>query len=360
MTTPDPGESVYLGSMFANLHFFGVVSDLDTPAMMSCSMEVAGNDGTVTLDALVGPQGVPGEPCPIIKMEYGSQIDNVDDLPIDLLDNDLDRGRTWWIGNNVYIWSGEGWMIRQMGTPGPPGPIPHITPSFELVDTENEIVVSGTPSNPGWLLRINEEAIRGPAGEGGPIRGAGDYDDSVAPEVGEAIVWNGTHYAPGAFGLVATRCYSVPEAAFTSFTAITSRAQIMAFAVPPQPFDWKPLVFGQVRVIGVELDADPLIIGCEVRLGHSTAGTLIGRGFGNITTWTTIIPHFSSPTSAHDAITPENATAVVPAYHTGNEGTIYASVFNDGTLGAYNFSNKNAQLLIQVIPCSDYQAEAGS
>ena len=60
------------------------------------------------------------------------------------------------------------------------------------------------------------------------------------------------------------------------------------------------------------------------------------------------------------AITPENATAVVPAYHTGNEGTVYASVFNDGTLGAYNFSNKNAQLLIQVIPCSDYQAEPGS
>ena len=360
MTTPDPGESIYLGSLFANLHFFGVVSDLDTPAMMSCSMEASGVDGTVTMDALVGPQGVPGEPCPVIKMEYGSPIDDPDDLPTDLLDNDLDRGRTWWIGNNVYIWAGEDWMIRQMGTPGPPGPVPHITPSFELVDTPNEIVTSGTDLNPGWLLKINKEEIRGPEGNGTAIRNSADYDNSVAPVMGEAIVWNGTKYAPGKFDLVATRCYSVPEAAFTSFTAITTRQQIVAFAVPPQPFDWKPIVFGQLRVVGVELDSDPLIIGCEVRLGHVSSGTLVGRGFGNISTWTTIIPHFSTPSAAHDAITPENATAVVPAYHSGTEGTIYASVFNDGLVGAYNFDNKNAQIIIMVVPVSNYQIEPGS
>lgn len=360
MTTPSPGDEVFLGSLFANLHFFGVVSDLDTPAMMSCSMEASATDGTVTMDALVGPQGVPGEPSPIVKMEYGSQIDDAADLPTDLLNIELDIGRTWWIGNNVYIWSGEGWMIRQMGTPGPPGPVPHITPSFDLVDTENEIIISGTDLNPGWLLNINREAIRGPAGEGGPIRGAGDYDDSRTPVVNDIIAWNGSHYAPKPLDVVHPHVYSVPEAAFTSFSAITSRAQICAFAIPPQPFDWKPVVFGQVRVVGIELDADPLIIGCEVRLGNSSAGTLIGRGFGNITTWTTIVPHFSSPQSANDAITPENSTAVVPAYHSGSEGTIYASVFNDGSVGAYNFSKTNAQLVVMVMPVSGYQDESGS
>ena len=183
-----------------------------------------------------------------------------------------------------------------------------------------------------------------------------DYDNSTPPSTGQAIVWNGTHYAPGDFGLLTTRVYSVPESAFTSFSAVTTRQQICAYQIPPQPFDWKPIVFGQVRVVGVELDSDPLIIGCEVRIGNPSAGTLVGRGFGNVTTWTTIIPHFSTPTSSSDAITPENATALVPAYHSGSEGTVYASVYNDsGFGGAYNFSNTHAQLVIMVVPVSGYQ-----
>lgn len=358
MTTPDPGEQVYLGSMLANLHFWGVVSDLDTPAMMSASMECSGTEGSITLDALVGPQGVPGAPSPIVKMQYqDAAIDTVEDLPTNLLDNDIDIGKAWWIGNNVYTWDGEDWMVRQMGVPGPPGPVPNVTPSIELVedDAPTRIVTSGTTLNPGWLFQINKESIRGPEGDGTAIRNSADYDNSRAPLAGEAIVWNGTHYAPGAFNLLSTRVYSVPESSFTSFTSMTTRQQIMAFAVPPQPFDWKPIVFGHVRVVGIELDADPLIIGCEVRVGNPSAGTLVGRGFGNITTWTTIIPHFSTPQSTHDAITPDNGTAIIPAYHTGTAGTLYASVFNDGVGGAYNFSNANAQMTIMVVPVSDFQ-----
>ena len=64
-----PGDQVYLGSMLSQLHFWGVVSDLDTPAMMSASMECSGTEGAITLDALVGPQGVPGEPSPIVDMQ---------------------------------------------------------------------------------------------------------------------------------------------------------------------------------------------------------------------------------------------------------------------------------------------------
>jgi hypothetical protein len=97
-----------------------------------------------------------------------------------------------------------------------------------------------------------------------------------------------------------------------------------------------------------------------VRLANVSSGTLVGRGFGNISTWTTIVPHFSTPSSPHDAISPENATAVVPAYHTGTAGTIYASVHNDGLVGAYNFSATNAQMIVMVVPVSNYQIEPGS
>jgi hypothetical protein len=358
-----PGDQVYLGSMLSQLHFWGVVSDLDTPAMMSASMECSGTEGAITLDALVGPQGVPGEPSPIVDMQWqDAAIDDVGDLPANLLDNEIDRGKAWWIGNEVYIWAGEDWMIRQMGTPGPPGPVPNITPSVELVEGTDptQIVTSGTALNPGWLLQINKESIRGPEGDGTAIRNSADYDNSTAPDVGQAIVWNGSHYAPGDFGLLTTKMYSVPESSFTSFSAVTTRQQICAFQVPPQPFDWKPMVFGHVRVVGIELDADPLIIGCEVRIGNASAGTLVGRGFGNISTWTTIIPHFSSAQAGYDAVTPENGTALVPAYHSGTEGTVYASVFNDGAGGAYNFNKTNAQLVIMVVPVSGYQAQQGS
>lgn len=358
MTTPNPGEQVYLGSLLTNLHFWGVVSDLDTPAMMSASMEVSGTEGSITLDALVGPQGVPGTPSPIVKMQYqDAAIDTVGDLPTNLLDNSIDIGKAWWIDNNVYIWTGEDWMVRQMGVPGPPGPIPNITPAIELVEdpAPTQIVTSGTALNPGWLLQINKESIRGPEGDGTAIRNSADYDNTTPPQVGDVIAWNGSNFAPGAYNLLSLRAYSVPESAFTSFTAITQRQQIVAFQVPPQPFPWKPLVFGHLRVQGIELDADPQIIGAEVRLGAVGAGTLVARGFGNVTTWTTIIPHFSTPLAAHDAMTPENETGIVPAYHTGTEGTLYASVYNDtGRAGTYAFHAKNAQLLVLVVPVTDY------
>lgn len=358
MTTPNPGEQVYLGSLLTNLHFWGVVSDLDTPAMMSASMECSGMEGSITLDALVGPQGVPGTPSPIVKMQYqDAAIDTVGDLPTNLLDNSIDIGKAWWIGNNVYVWTGEDWMVRQMGVTGPPGPVPNVTPSIELVegDAPTQIVTSGTALNPGWLLQINKESIRGPEGDGTAIRNSADYDNSRAPSVGDVITWNGSHYAPGGFNLLSTRIYSVPEAAFTSFTSITQRQQIVAFQVPPQPFDWKPIVFGHLRVQGVELDSDPSILSAEVRLGNVAAGELVARGYGNGTTWTTIIPHFSTTTTSHDAITPENATALVPAYHSGTEGTLYASVYNDsGVAGAYNFNSKNAQLVVMVVPVTDF------
>jgi hypothetical protein len=361
MSSPDPGDQVYLGTVLANLHFWGVVSDLDTPAMMTGTFEMAANDGAVTMDALVGPPGPPGENAAIVKMQYQSTIDDPDDLPDNLTSGAIDIGKTWWVGNNVYMWSGTQFVVKQMGVMGPPGPYPHIHPSVELLDPDGddstEIVTSGTTADPGWLLKL--KVPRGETGAAGPIRDAEDYDNSVPPLVGEAITWNGTHYAPGKFDTLSVRAYSLPQASFVSFNGITTRQQIAAFAVPPQPFDWKPLVWGHIRAIGVELDADPLILGCEVRLG-STAGTLVGRGFGNISTYATIIPHFSTPSSGSDAITPENGTALVPAYHSGSQGTVFVSLFNDGIAGAYSFDQRNAQLTVMVVPTSDFTVEPGS
>lgn len=353
-----PGDDVYLGSILTNVHLWGIISDLDTPSMMSGSFEILGNDGAITLDALVGPKGNPGQNAPIVDMQWSSITDS-EDLPDNLTDDPEDVGKAWWIGNQVYVWDGDEYKIRAMGTQGPPGPVPDIAPSVQLLNPDDDnldssIEVTGTAANPGWLLKL--KAPRGPQGDNATIRDATDYDDSNPPEIGEAIVWNGTNFQAQHIGDIMPRFYSVPEANFTSFTGITTRQQIASALIPPQEFDWVPYVMGHIRAVGIEADSDPLILGCEVRLGNPTSGTLVGRGFGNSSTWTTIVPHFSQPGSPSDAITPDNGLAVVPTGSTGTTSTIYVNLFNDGLSGVYSFSRKDAQLSVLCIPVSGLAA----
>lgn len=127
-TTPIPaGSDVYLGSILSNVHLWGMVSDLATLSMMSGSFEILANDGAITLDALVGPQGIPGQNSPIVEMQW-DHFDSPDDLPDNLTDTEEDIGKAWWIGNQVYVWDGTGYQIKAMGTQGPPGPVPSSTP----------------------------------------------------------------------------------------------------------------------------------------------------------------------------------------------------------------------------------------
>lgn len=360
----------YLGSVLTTLHFFGVPMDLETPGMATGSFELAGPDSTVTLDVMVGPQGVPGEPSPIVKMQYEVDITDPADLPTNLENNSLDIGKAYWVGNIVYVWTGNQWFQRQMGVPGPPGPVPNITPSAELVPSGEsdsltvpiQIVPSGTALNPGWLIRFDQDSITGPAGPSGPIRDAADYYDGIAPTNGQAILWSTVlnKFFPGAVDLANIQVFSVPEASFTSYLGFGTQQLISSYPVPAQPFDWKPLVIGHIQAQGVSVSVSPLIIGCEVLLGDAMSGQRIGRGFGNIANYTTIVPHFSTPTTPNAAITPDNDTAKVPAYHTGSQGTVYVRLYNDGAIGEYSFNAPNAQLLIICWPVSQFITAPGS
>jgi hypothetical protein len=294
-------------------------------------------------------------------MQWDS-IDDVDDLPDNLTDDPDDVGKAWWIGNQVYVWDGDEYHVKAMGTQGPPGPVPNIHPTVELLDPddddlESSILVTGTAADPGWLLKL--KAPKGPQGDNATIRDATDYDDTDDPEIGEAIVWNGDNFQAQPIGNIMPKFFSVPQANFTNFTGITTRQQIASAIIPPQEWDWVPYVMGHIRAVGVEADADPLILGCEVRLGDPTSGTLVARGFGNSSTWTTIVPHFSQPGAPNDAITPDNGVAVVAAGATGAATTLYVNLFNDGLAGVYSFNRTNAQLSVLCIPVSGF-VEAGS
>lgn len=360
--TPTFGDKIHLKRITATLDIFGIISDLDTPDQVSATLELFGGNGVMSLAALMGPPGPAGTNAPLPKLQP-DVVTDPDDLPTNLTDDDIDVGKYWIIedkddegnvlGSKAYLWHGEHWQIFMMGSPGPAGPVPVITPNVVLLDPDDDelssyITVTGSDFLPSWTLYL--KAPRGPQGPSTAISSAPDFDGTVVPEIGDVITWNGDEYAPMPNGTIVPKFYTMPESSFTSGSGIGTTLPIGAFPIPPQEWDWIPVVHGHIRAVGVEVDADPLIIGCEVRLGHPESGQLVARGFGNISTWTTLTPHFSTGTSIGDAAAPGNGRGVVPAGHTGNEGTLYVRLFNDGVGGLYNFNRQGAQLSIMLLP----------
>ncbi|MCB1287430.1 MAG: phage tail protein [Mycobacterium sp.] len=350
MTNPIPGDPVYLGSFLANTHWYGVVGDGETPAMQVATMEAVGQDAVIALDALKGDKGDKGDPADIVKMQWDSTITQAAQLPTGL-NNSTDVGKAWWIGSLVYVWTGTNYKAKQMGSPGQTGASPQITVTTELLQPEETSVVeqSGTLLNP--VLHFKIAAPRGVQGPASSIALAADYDDTLPPTAGQVITWDDTKqlWEPSDFAARHPRLYSVPSAAFANYTGLTQRQTILSYVLEEQDYDYVPFVNGHIKAFGVELDADPLTIGCEVRLGDPTTGQLIGRGFGNISSWTHIKPHFSTSGDPTTAVSPDNGVALVPA---GQTATINVNLYNDGLLGAYIFNNAGAQLTILTVPQS--------
>lgn len=452
------GELVYLKSVTTNVHVYGVVTDGATPDQFTATLEIHGDNATMTVPALQGDRGPAGVHAFALRLQT-STIDDPEDLPTNLTDDEEDIGKYWIMnqydnvneiqtitlagstggtytltyngqttaaiarnasaatlestlvalsniggsdiavdgaypsytvefqgaksglpqplmtatvaggapavtvdrtqqgeinlsGSRAYIWFGDHYRILMMGSEGPPGPVPRITWGVELLDPDgaenSSVLQTGTAYNPSVLLKL--KVPRGPRGYNATIRDATDYDDSEAPETGQVLMWDGANFRPAHIGSIIPKPYTVPEAAFTNFEGLTTRAPIGAFPVPPLDFPWKPFVWGKVKAFGLELDADPLIIGCEVRLGHPTTGQLVARGFGNSSSWAHISPHTSTPSDPEVALTPGNGLALVPANHTGSAGTLYVNLYNDGLAGAYLFNRANAQLAVLAVP----------
>lgn len=365
--TPQIGDVVPLGIFLANIHAFGTVSDLDTPDQVSWSIEGFGSNGALNVAALRGDQGVPGTNAPLPKLQEPI-YDSSDDLPGNLTDDDVDIGKYWivrefdddanQIGSWFYLWYGTNFQQFRMGSPGEAGPVPIITPSVLLLDPDDDsltsnVVVTGDAFHPSW--RLNLKAPRGPEGPATNIADAPDVDMTPPPETGDTLVYNAadSKWHPSTTQAFIPKFYTMPEASFVDVSlAINTRVQLGTFLVPPQEYDCVPVVFGHMRITGIELDQDPLIVGAEIRLGSPTGGTLVGRGYGNISSYTHIMPHASGSDSgtAADAISPDNGRGVIAAGATGAAATLYISAFNDGLAGIYTFSKRGAQISVQLLP----------
>ena len=363
------GDVVYLSKMLAQMSFYGVVTSGDVPDQFAASMELMGDAGVVTMPVLVGAPGPAGEPCFALRFQADTTINNLAALPKTLTNTEADRGKYFIlddldtngqiIGSSAYVWYGLAWKRIQMGTTGPPGPIPIITPSVELIapGTTSTVETGGSSCQPSWHLKL--AVPQGPPGPPTTIASAPDTDFVTRPpKAGDVLGFLGNYtvtgdpvWVPVSISALIPSPYSVPQSSFTSFQGISQQAPIGSFAIPPQAFPWTPIVWGHFAIRGMELTATPMTVGAEVLLGSPKTGTLVSRGFGTTMGEVNLNPHYSTPVHPTAAISPGNGRAVVPANHTNPaQGTIYVNLWNDGAMGTYHFNPKNAQLFVMVVP----------
>ena len=371
MTAPVPaktGDVVHMFNTLLSCAWYGVVCDEDTPQMMSATMEAVQGEAVITTPVLVGRKGDKGDNAPIVTLEFIDGLETFDDATTLLPDWDESKANhgVWLVDDKdnptkslVYIWDGAKWHKVLPGPSGPVGATPNISISYETIPMDERgdgvtdtVEISGDVRNPHFTIRALSP--QGPVGPASAIDDALDYDGSGGKATGDVLtVLSSGKWGPSEVSLRVPRLYTVPEGAFTStpnFIGIgPTTFQIGSYVIEAQPFDWVPKIEGKIRVGGIELDEDPLRIGCEVRIqtaGGTGDGDLIGKGEGNSSNLALIFPHFSTSSDPNRAVAPGNGVGVIPQ---GLQTTITVTLVNQGLGAWYSFNRKDAQLALTVM-----------
>ena len=288
------------------------------PPMVVAELELDPFDASVPLS-----QGDPGKRGPVgdyqDPIRFQAFIDDDADLP-----DDLDPEHTGWTYANtttrdVHIWDGGAWVHVEgvLADDGPVGPenLLTISGADSVLPAQGGASITGS-SNTQHLhltLPIGDKGTTGPAGPRVPIRQSEDYVEptDTGPLANQLLGWVGlwSPVDPRALRHV----YTLGEADFTDVPtpandAVRVAAQIV---VPPQPWDWRPMVFG-----GLAVDANSgqsastmTRIDMEIRVGE-VDGSLIALGTGINSTREVVcrvMPFFDAE------IVPESQVGVVPA-----------------------------------------------
>lgn len=384
--TPSIGQLVYLASYVFQVGVTAVQTMADTPNQYSANIGIMGDAGEMNLDPLTGPAGPAGVADFTLRDQTDTLpiVNNLSELPTYLTDTAEDIGKYWLLDTlnefgfvimvTANVWYGTEWRVFMMGTYGPPGPAPDIqltvqdiqptiaNPATGLAEpVPSFVITSGPTTAPSWDFQLAVPA--GPSGPIGLVAHFPDVDEqTVAPSPENVLMFNGQYntagyqvWEPKALDQGIIGPFSMPESAFNAYDGFSQQAAIGSFAIPPQPFPWTPIVWGHMGGGGIALSGNSSMIGCKVLLGDPTAGLQIARGLGNTLGEVNVMPHYSSAANTSGSITPQSLVDTfnspqVPANHTGTEGTLYVSLWNDGALGAYLFSPADAQLFIMLIP----------
>jgi hypothetical protein len=363
------GDTVPLGTILANVHLMGVATDPTTPNMFAATLEMFGDQGVLTVPVLQGPQGPQGQP----QFALHFQNDNLaspSSLPNNLTNTSADIGKYWIFANtdgngnvvstSAYIWYGTEFRELPMGSQGPPGPYPVITPDVNLIDSDltSYVTVAGPASNPQWQLNL--AVPTGPQGPAASLSQCPDVNLSQPPTVGQVLGFNGKYTLGGApifqpmdIGDIMPRPYTIPESAFQSYSGITGGSQtICTWQAPTQQWAWQPWITGQIDITGIDLSFTPLL-SVEVRIGDPGSGPIVAYGNANTSGSITIVPHTSSTGAPSNSMSPTNGYAQTAA---GANTTIYVNLLNTGLATAYSFSPANAQLGMLALPVGTERA----
>ena len=393
MTSPQINTLEYIRRALADDQNFAVVTQ-NNDGSLSISLDIGPGPHLVDLEALQGPAGPPGLPqFPLMAM-FDVYTDP-NDLPFDLTNTSADIGKFWLIdqfdetgciSSAAYIWFGTQYRVLPFGVQGPPGKYGVIKPYVTLLGPDKTSLMrwdgQGTPDDP-YRLTMTLSIPEGPLGDSCPLFDMPDVSHDVPPVAGQFLTATGgtvTHgddelpvWAASDSGGDVPRPYLVPANAFSSYSGVDFSAPVVitSFAVPPNPFPWKPLVWGQIEMYATSwFESLPTAVGCIVLLGDPDpeVGTLVGRGYGNAARGVvTIFPHCSYPQhpfgpgepagvagSDSIAMTPWNDVGKVDANHTGQDGTLYVVIVNEGKLWGFNalydFNAAGSSLFILACP----------
>lgn len=303
-----------------------------------------------------GEKGEKGDPG--AQMWIRGLITDRNQLPQNL--RDVDQG-TCYVDTNsrsAWVWNGQDYIEipEFVGVRGEPGATPKIQIGSVQPGGDASVRVNQGASTQDTVV-LDFVLPQGPVGPAGPQGAEGtasnlssspDVDVSQPPVLGEALVWNGSKWAPRTV-LAPVGPWVLGEGDFNSFhqeligSGDMNEKLICSYTVPGLPFDWHPVVLGgQLKVetpIGVRYDA-------EVRVGNAQKGDIIGYGMGK--PYERREDYMEIHPFTDSRITPGSPVGVVKA---NTATTIYVVLKKaQGTIGGWDFWREKASLAFIAMP----------
>ncbi|MCV7358471.1 phage tail protein [Mycolicibacterium fluoranthenivorans] len=374
MTIP-LGEPTFIGNADVRLGFWGMPRQAGDPRRVGGTFTVVNGEGELLLDVFIGPKGDPGEPMPVMDVQWDSSVATIGDLPDVTTLNESDNGRAWIIGTTWYVYVDKigtdgTYKAVDAGIPGPRGITPDVnfTASFrETSDPDDDdinVTPAGTLVAPWFNIEFPSEKLRGPVGPSTILRGAPDYDNTLPPQDGQGIVWSDLlgKFKPGDLSPTAATMVTIPEANFTAYQGNAGRQLLASLDLDPLAYAWYPDVTGHLywaRYSPNILSPSSAQVEIEVRIGITGASTgenepLCGLGRYDPSTLDSLTvshihPHFSDTEDPTRAVGPDSGTGRVPA---GQAMTLYVFGHKKGGTGSWKFTTPQSQVRLLQFPVS--------
>lgn len=318
-------------------------TDLDGLPILTATITPSPDAAAMPLPA--GPTGEPG-PRGVARTTFAKQgaIADAAARPTGLTADD--RGK-WWHrldDDGLDFWDGAAWVHSPgaVGVQGPvaPGNTIAVSTTHDPALIGAALQISGTTAAQTLQATVpaGVQGPPGPAGTSGAITDATDYDDTVGPVHRSAFAltssgrrWQATQppQGHGPWGWYESEFAAAREESVPAYVAGT-------FTVPALPYQWRPMVYGQLRIFmeqGSEARAE-----IRVRIGTAT-GVMVASGAGHRISGPQYLPVGFTPAFGDEGtkpLSPSSTYATVPA---GQAGVLQVCVERIGSGAGYKIGH---------------------